>query len=311
MKIGILGAGAMGSIYGAGFQDAGHDVRFIDANEPLVDALNRDGLTIERHDGTVQHYAIPATSHPTAADDPVDLVSVHVKGFATGAAAELVRPVVAPTTLILTLQNGLGNEDVLRDAFPSNPILIGNSLHSVSVVGPAHVRHTGVHDTHLGPSDDRWSDAARRAGGALERSGFRYQVHLEQSIRQQIWSKFVMNCGSLAIAALTQLATDEMHASELVMSSVDEMVRETCVIGRAAGFDLDADERVAFTRGLFRTAGGKASMHQDIEAGRRTEIDTLNGAALRIARDHGVPAPLNGQVFALVKGREIAMGVRS
>lgn len=120
MKIGILGAGAMGSIYGAAFQDAGHDVRFIDANEPLVDVINRDGLTIERHDGTVQHYAVPATSQPTDADGPVDLVSVHVKGFATGAAAALVRPVVAPTTLILTLQNGLGNEEVLRDTFPSS-----------------------------------------------------------------------------------------------------------------------------------------------------------------------------------------------
>lgn len=311
MKIGILGAGAMGSIYGAAFQDAGHDVRFIDANEPLVDAINRDGLTIERHDGTVQHYAVPATSHPTDADGAVDLVSVHVKGFATGAAAALVRPVVAPTTLILTLQNGLGNEEVLRDTFPANPVLIGNSLHSVSVVGRAHVRHTGVHDTHLGPSDERWFDAAQRAGTAFERSGFQYQVHSEQSIRQQIWSKFVMNCGSLAIAALTQLSTDEMNASELVMSSVDELVRETCAVGRGAGFDLDDDERVAFTRGLFSTAGGKASMHQDIEAGRRTEIDTLNGAVVRIAEEHVVPAPLNGLIFALVKGREIAMRVAS
>jgi len=309
MKVGILGAGAMGSIYGAAFQDAGHEVRFIDANERLVDAINRDGLTIDRHDGAVQHYAIPATSRPTDADDPMDLVSVHVKGFATGPAATLVRTIVGPTTVILTLQNGLGNEEVLREAFPANPVLIGNSIHSVSVVGPAHVHHTGVHDTHLGPSDERWFEAAQRAGAALEGSGFRYYVHSERSIRNQVWSKFAMNCGCLAIAALTQLTTDEMNASELIMSSVDELVRETCAVGQMVGMDIDADERVEFTRGLFQTAGGKASMHQDVEAGRRTEIDSLNGAVVRIAREHGVPAPLNTQISALVKGREMAMGV--
>jgi 2-dehydropantoate 2-reductase len=311
MKVAVAGAGAMGSIFGAAFQDAGNDVRFIDVNAAVVDAINRDGLEITRRDGMVQRYAIPASAAPRAADGPVDVLLVQVKGFATAGAVELVRPILGASTTVLTLQNGLGNEEVIRGALPDNPVLIGNSVHSVAVLGPGRVAHTGVRGTYIGPADDRWMAEAERVVAALDGSGFELAALPQAEIRHQIWSKFVMNCGSLPTLSLTGLGTGDANGHELVLQLVDELVRETCTIARAVGIDLDPEERVAFSRDLIRTAGGKASMLQDIENGRRTEIDTINGAAVDHAERQGLAAPLNRAMVALVKGREAAMGVAS
>jgi len=308
MKVAVVGAGAMGSIFGAAFHDAGHPTSFIEVNQLVVDALNRDGLEITRWDGTAQRYWIPAATAPSELNRAVDLVLIQVKGFATQSAVDLVRPIIAPETIVITLQNGLGNEEVIRAALPQQAVLIGNSVHSVAVIGPGRVAHTGVRGTYVGPSEDRWMAQATAVVNAFAGSGFEVQALSQAEIRHQIWSKFVMNCGSLPTLALTGLSTADANAHEAVLALVDALVSESCAIARAAGIQLDTDERVAFSRELIRTAGGKASMLQDIEAGRRTEIDTINGAAVRYADRFGVTAPLNRAMVSLVKGREAAMG---
>jgi 2-dehydropantoate 2-reductase len=121
----------------------------------------------------------------------------------------------------------------------------------------------------------------------------------------------VINCGSLPTFAITGLSTDAVNDHEVVLRHCDALTREACTLAAAEGVVLDPEERVAYDRELFRTAGGKASMLQDIEAGRRTEIDTINGAAVRLSDKHAVPAPLNRAMFALVKGREAALGIAS
>ena len=231
-----------------------------------------------------------------------------MKGFATAAAAEAVRPMVGPATIILTLQNGLGNEDVLRTAFPGSPLVIGVSLHSAAMMGPGRSHHTGVRATTLGPAGSAWSAAATAASNALRGSNYEVKLMNEAAIRAEIFAKWVLNCGSLPTAALTGLATTMMSTNDVVLNIVDELTREACLAARAEGIELDADERIAFNRDLFRTAGGKASMLQDVEAGRRTEIDTINGQAVRLADKHGLALPLNRAVLALVKGREASMG---
>lgn len=311
MKVAVVGAGAMGSLYGSMFHDAGNDVRFVDVNQAIVDAINADGAVITRRDGKVDTYRIPATSAPTSADGVVDLVLFQVKGFATAAATGTVRSIVGPETIILSLQNGLGNEDVLRAAYPANPLLLGISVHSVAMTAPGRYLHTGTRSTSLGPSREEWYPLAERVVGALERSGYETHLEHEADIRREIFAKWVLNCGSLPTFAITGLATDVVNQHEIVLQVADALTREACELAALEGVVLDPDERTAFNRGLFASAGGKASMLQDVEAGRRTEIDTISGAAVRLADKHGHPAPLNRTLFALVKGREAAMGVPS
>lgn len=299
----------MGSIYGAMLHDAGHEAAFLDVDARVVEAVERDGLVITRHDGRVDTYHVPISSDAARLGGPVDLLMFQVKGYATARAASSARPLVGPDTIVLTLQNGLGNEEALRGAFPENVVLIGVSVHSVAMTQPGRYRHTGVRGTHLGPADERWYEYAERVQGWFTGSGFETHLEHEPVIRREIYGKWVLNCGSLPTFALTGLSTDAVNDHEVVLRHCDALTREACELAALEGVELDADERVAFDRALFRTAGGKASMLQDIEAGRRTEIDTINGAAVRIADKHHHPAPLNRAMVALVKGREAAMGV--
>lgn len=311
MKVAVVGAGAMGSVYGAMFHDGGNEVAFVEVNQAIVDAITADGAIITRRDGRVDTYRVPATSDPSTLPGPVDVVLFQVKGFATKAAAELARPIVGPDTIVMTLQNGLGNEDVLREVYPDQPILLGISVHSVSMTAPGRYLHTGTRNTAIGPADEAWYPLAERVVAALLPSGYQVDLEHEAGIRREVFAKWVLNCGSLPTFAITGLATDAVNAHEQVLRICDELTREACELAALEGVALDADERAAYNRGLFQTAGGKASMLQDIEAGRRTEIDTISGAAVRLADKHGVAAPLSRALLALVQGREAAMGVRS
>ena len=260
---------------------------------------------------TAEETSIGSRPPPTRATigGVVDVALFQVKGWATRGAAERVRSIMAPDTIILTLQNGLGNEDVLRSTFPANGVLIGVSLHTVITIGPGHYSHTGVRDTAIGPTNGSGQGAASKAGAAFARPDAAVHVLAEDEVRREQWAKFVLNCASLPTMALTRLPTDVAKDELIVFDLMDSLTRETCDIGHAEGIELDADERVAFQHDLFRTAGGRASMLGDVLARRRTEIDTINGAAITYADRHGLAAPLNRAMFALVKGLEKAIEI--
>jgi 2-dehydropantoate 2-reductase len=307
MKVIVVGAGQMGSIYGGAAHDNGHDLCFVDANQGIVDAIAARGLVIDRRDGRRDVYHVPATTEAGSIVGPAGLVLFQTKGWATAAAAASIRPLVGGDTMLLTLQNGLGNEEVLRSLYPDNPVFIGMSVHTVVTVDVGHYSHTGVRDTYLGPSSGVRIDAAEVAAGVFRRADFPVEVLPEHDIRTAQWAKFVLNCASLPVAALTRLRTDLLRESPLPFAVMDDLTRETCEIARAAGIQLDTEERLAYQRELMRTAGGRASMLGDVLANRRTEIDTISGAALRYAEQYGVPAPLNRVMFNLVKGLEKAI----
>ncbi|MDP9336511.1 MAG: 2-dehydropantoate 2-reductase [Actinomycetota bacterium] len=307
MNVVVVGAGQMGSIYGAAAHENGHNVSFIEANHAVVDRINDAGLRIDHRDDRSSLYRIPASTDSSRLNITADLVLFQTKGWATRDAATGARAVVGPETILLTLQNGLGNEEIIRSVYPSNPLLIGVSVHTVTTVGTAHYSHTGVRNTALGPSGTDAVSAARVAATVFTRADFPVSVMPEAQVRHEQWAKFVLNCGSLPTMALTRLPTDAAKNLMVVFDVMDSITRETCAIARAAGIDLDADERVAFQHELFRTAGGRASMLGDVLAKRRTEIDTINGAAVMYAERHAVPAPLNRMMVGLIKGLEKAI----
>jgi 2-dehydropantoate 2-reductase len=212
-------------------------------------------------------------------------------------------------TVVVTLQNGLGNEEILRDTYPDNQLVLGMSTHTVITIAPGHYRHTGVRDTYLGPSRDEWMDAAGLVGRALEGNGFPVHVLAEHAIRTEQWGKFVANCAVLPVSALTRLGIDDLLRESGACALMDEIVRETCRLAIAEGIALEEDERVGFLHDLLEHAGGRASMLGDVLAGRRTEIETINGAALRVADRHSASAPLNRAMYALVKGLDRAIEI--
>jgi 2-dehydropantoate 2-reductase len=310
MRIVVAGAGQIGSLIGAALAENGNEVELYDTNPQLVEALNQNGLTIERRDGRVDRYAVKATLEPgSTCDGPADLVLVQVKGFATRAAAEKLRAVVDGHSSVLTLQNGLGNEQVLREVLPGNEIFIGMTTHTVVTQGVGQYLHTGMRETFLGPSRGDDLAQAEVIAAAIRRDDFPVTVNREGQIRVQQWGKFVANCAVLPVSALTRLRIDLLIRQQPLYDLMDAIVREACAIAAAEGVALDPEGQVAFLHDLLDRAGGRASMLGDVLAGRRTEVDTINGAAITFADRHGISAPLNRAMSALVGGLDLSIAM--
>ena len=305
MKIAVVGAGAMGSIFGARFHQAGHETVLVDVVQPLVDTINAEGVTVVRGDDeTVTR--VPATTDP-AAVGPVDIVVFFTKCYHTSSAAESARPLVGPDTAVASLQNGWGNGDVLAAAYPPGQVVLGVTYNSGLLQGPGRVLHPAEQPTLVGSFSDG-GDGAARLAEALESAGLKATV--ASPVRPEIWKKLILNAASLPASALTGMTAGALGTSQDMLDLVSETTREAVAVAQALGYDIDFDERIGTILGLVEKAGPtKASMLQDVEAGRRTEIDVINGAVVRAADEVGVPVPINRTLMQLIKGWETQRGL--
>jgi 2-dehydropantoate 2-reductase len=307
MKIAVVGAGAMGSIFGARLAQGGHDTVLVDVAPALVERINADGVTVVRQDEeTVTR--VPATTDP-ASVGTVDIVAFCVKCYQTAAAAELARPLIGTDTVIASLQNGWGNGDVLAGAYPADQIVVGVTYNSGTVLDVARVAHPGVGPTTLGSFTEGSMDGAERLAGALTDGGL--EATVASPIRPEIWKKLILNASSLPPAALTGMTAGAMTADEDMHELMTAAAREAVAVAQAQGYDIDADERIDYIHTLSGKAGPtKASMLQDVEGGRRTEIDVINGAVVRAADETGVPVPINRAFVQLIRAWESERGLR-
>jgi len=302
MRIAIVGGGAMGGTWAGRLANAGHEVVIVDVATDLVAAIRLSGLTVETTGGTI-------TTHPQATTDPtsvghVDAVFVFVKAQHTRSAADLARPLVGAKTTLISLQNGWGNADVLAETFAAEQMVVGVTYHSATVRAPAHVAHTGSGPTYLGPYLDG-ADVARAEAVAelLRVAGIEPTV--TASVKTEIWNKLVLNAATLPTSALTGLTAGELGQPGPMLDLVDALASEAVVVAIALGHAIDRDERLERIHSVLAGAGsGKASMLQDVEGRRKTEIDVINGAVVRNAALMGVDVPLNRAMVALIDGLE-------
>ena len=308
MKIAVVGAGAMGAIFGARFAQAGHDTHLVDVAVPLVDKINSDGITVVRGDDETVTQ-VPATTDP-ASVGPVDLVVFCVKCYHTPSAAEAARPLVDSSTVVASLQNGWGNGDVLAGVFPPEQIVVGVTYNSGTVLEIGRVAHPGVGPTTVGSFTDGEGGGPERLAEALMDGGL--EATVASPIRPEIWKKLILNAATLPTAALIGMNAGALTAQPEMKELVSETAREAVAVARALGYDIDEQERIDAIHGLLERAGpARGSMLQDFEAGRRTEIDVINGAVVRAAGDTDVPVPINRAFVALVKGWESQQGLVS
>ena len=307
MRIAVVGAGAMGSIFGARFTQGGHETVLVDVAAPLVDRINETGVTIVRGDEeTVTR--VPATVDPVSVG-LVDAVVFFVKCYHTRPAAELVRPLIGPTTVVASLQNGWGNGDVLAGVYPPEQVVVGVTYNSGTVLGLGRVAHPGVGPTTMGPFAGESTAGAETLAAAIRDGGL--DAVVVSSVRPEIWKKLILNAATLPTAALTGMHAGALTAHAGMHELVSETAREAVAVARALGYDIDEQERVDTIHGLLERAGpSKASMLQDFDAGRRTEIDVINGAVVRAGDEQGIQVPLNRAFLRLVQGWESLRGLQ-
>jgi len=303
MKISIIGAGAMGSLYGGKLSLAGNDVVLYDINKAHVDMINSKGLIIEE-----SATGEKITAHPMASSNPEDvsgsdLLIIFVKSTATNAVAGQFVEYAKPETIALTLQNGLGNEDILREHFGAGRTAAGVTSQGATFLGPGNIRHAGNGPTHICMSNkenDKLLDIIK----VFSDSGF--EIHIEENIADLVWSKLIINVGINAVTAISGLENGKLLDYPDMKSLMADLVNEAVLIAEKKGVKLSYPDPLQIVYDVSeKTALNRSSMLQDFDRGSLTEIDFINNAIVREGAKLGVPTPFNSLISKLVKSMEI------
>lgn len=308
MKICILGAGALGCAIGAALTEGGSDVWLINRSEAHVEAMNRDGLRIER---AGRDYYLPVQAALMAEPvGPVDLVIVLVKSFSTREAIEGAMGLIGEHTVVLSLQNGLGHEDILAEAVGRERVLAGKTYVGGVLLAPGHIV-SGIEgkQTLIGELDGTLSPRVQAIADEFNRAGLSTTV--STNIIGTMWDKLLINVATGALSGITRLGYGDLYAIPQIRETALAAVAEAMAVADAAGISLSMTHpEQAWTlaaEGL--PASFKTSMLQSLEHGSPTEIDFINGSVVRWGQRHGLPTPVNAALVACIKGIEQAQNL--
>ncbi len=302
MKIAVVGVGAMGSVYAALLAEAGHEVWAVDVWSEHVDAIRSEGLRLEGASGD-RRVPLAATTDPAEAG-PCDLIILATKAGGVAAAARSLGPLLGPDTPILTIQNGLGAAERLEQHVPPERILIGVAGgFAASMRGPGHAHHHGMELVRLGERAGGMTARLEHVRELWEKAGFRVKAY--EDIDQLVWEKFIVNVTFNGPCTAFLRSAKEVVADPVTWQVAMGCGREAFLAGRAKGVHFSFDDPEDYIqRFRERVPDARPSMLQDHEAGRRSEIDAINGMVPIVAREVGTEAPYNEVITAVVKARE-------
>ncbi|MCX7028288.1 MAG: 2-dehydropantoate 2-reductase [Spirochaetes bacterium] len=299
MKISIIGSGAMGSLFGGRLALAGQDVVLYDVYKEHVDKINADGLSIE--DAATGQITLV---HPKASADPEsvrnsDVLIIFVKSTTTDQAAATFEAFAKPGTIALTLQNGLGNEEILRRHFGASRTAAGVTSQGATFLGPGKIRHAGKGPTHMSMADGDQSKLKALAA-ALTTAGF--ETYVDEEVAGMVWSKLVINVGINALTALLNVTNGKLLDYPDVKAVMADLVAEALAVTKARGIKLTYPDPLATVYDVAAKTGVNfSSMLQDFQKNRASEIDFMNGAIIREAKALGIPVPVNETLSRLVR----------
>jgi 2-dehydropantoate 2-reductase len=306
LKIAILGAGALGCAVGAALTEAGQEVWLLNRSATHVEAMRRDGLRVDDANGS-RSVMVRATTQAAEAG-AVDLVVVLVKSFHTDAAMRGALELLGPETLVLSLQNGLGHEDVLAEIVGHERVLAGKTYVGGVMRNPGHIE-SGVagKTTYIGELDGRLTPRVMAIAETFNTAGLATTV--SDNIVGAMWDKLLVNVATGALTGATGLTYGQLYDEPLLKMTALAAVAEAMAVARAAGVKLATThpEQAWTLAGEGLSPAFKTSMLQSLEKGSITEIDFINGAVVRWGQRHGVPTPVNTTLVACIKGIERAM----
>jgi 2-dehydropantoate 2-reductase len=295
VQILVFGAGAMGSFFG-GLLSKHHDVLLIGRSDH-VKAIRAHGLRIS---GKTSMIARPEVATVVPANARPDFVFITVKAYDTADAMSALEK-LADRSIFVTLQNGLGNAETI--AKTARRVIAGTTTVGVMFVGPGEVRHAGIGGAVLGA----WSRVDEkdlvRLRDVLADAGI--VVTVTSDVRTELWTKLVVNASINPLAAIAGVPNGRLVRDKRLLEVMDAVCREAVSVAKAEGAKLDAEElrnRTALV--AKRTAANRASMLQDLDRHRRTEIDAIVAPIVRAAARHRIPVPLSQALYALVRARE-------
>ncbi|MGL5434195.1 MAG: ketopantoate reductase family protein [Lachnospiraceae bacterium] len=307
MKIAVIGAGAMGSIYG-GHLSLHNEVLIIDVNKQVVDTINREGLKIDE-DGVTNCYYPKAVS-TSEYIGAVDLLILFVKSTFSRTALEANKRLIGPSTRVMTLQNGAGHEDLLMEYVARRHIIIGTTEDNGAVLTPGHVRRGGTGNTNIGilPGADAGSLEAIK--DTFDNCGFSGKIH--ENIQQLIWEKLFTNISLSVLTGILQVDMGYIAADSYAWKLARKLIHEAILTANSMGLSFDEEtiaEKVRQTS--VNNPYGCTSIRADLRDGRKTEVDNISGAVIRAARQQSLPLPYHECIVSIVHAMEGRAGLLS
>ena len=302
-KIAVVGAGAMGSLFGGLLCEGGLDVALIDIWGEHVDTINRNGLKIVGHGGD-RFIPIVATTDPSRLD-PVDVVLVQCKATETTVAVKNAFNIFKEDTVAISFQNGLGNEEVIGEVIGMDRVLGGVTAQGASMVEAGVVMNYSDLPSHIGEMVGGSSERSERIAAAFSEAGL--QTDASENILYDIWKKLLANIALSPTCAVANLTINEVMGLPELRETSFEALSEAAVVAKAEGLDLDVNETkevLMQISGQGGTGDNKSSLCVDILNQRPSEIDFINNAVVKLGRKHNIPTPVNKTLVAVVKGLE-------
>jgi 2-dehydropantoate 2-reductase len=307
MRIAIVGAGAMGSVYAGLLGDAGNDVWAIDRWHEHISAIRKRGLRVEGASGD-RVVRINATVDPGEVG-VVDLVVIATKAMHVRTAAEASRPLLGQDTLVLPIQNGLGSGDVTADVLGDDRVVLGVvGGFGASIVSPGHAHHHGFELVRLGERHGPVTARVERIADVWRAAGFTVRTY--DDVDQLVWEKLICNVCFSGTCTVLGATIAEVMGNPHAWSVAARCAREAYDVAVATGIALSFTDPVGYAAAFGeRIPDARPSMLLDRLAGRASEIDAINGAIPPRAAAVGLQAPANETISALVKALEARAGI--
>lgn len=297
MKFLVVGPGAMGCLFAARLKLSGNEVVLLDNDSQRAKRISEQGISVT---GVSGDYSVPVPV--IVGDHPFrpDVILICVKSNHTREAAESTSSFAGPDTMVVTLQNGLGNIETLAAIFGPEKVLGGVTAQGATLLGEGSIRHAGEGETVIGPRE-RGGDAARALVSLLKVAGF--ETRPVDGVEELIWGKLIVNVGINALTAILRIKNGRIATMHGIRQVMENAVGEAVSVAKAKGIHLPYEE--PFDRVVAvceATKDNVSSMLQDVLKGKRTEIEMINGAIAKEGERLRIPTPVNRTLTHLVQG---------
>lgn len=299
MKIVIIGAGAMGSLFGA-YLSKNNQVYLIDTDSEKVDKINKQGIKIR---GKYEEKVFfPKAFIDSSQIGEVELVILFVKALFSRNALEKNKSIIGKDTYVLTLQNGGGHEEVLKEFVHKDRIIIGTTQHNASIIETGIINHGGTGATNIGMIVSQ-SDILDLIKDRFESCGF--EIYISKNIQRLIWDKIFTNVSASVLTGVLQVKLGYLIENSHGLFLVEKLIKEAVAVANGDGMDFDEEEVLKKVKQVLINAHeGYTSIYVDIRDKRKTEVDTISGYVVRAARRNGVPAPNHEFIVELIHAFE-------
>lgn len=303
LNIVIFGVGAMGSLFGSRLSEVAHVTLFGNWAEQ-IETIRRDGLTISYPDGSTTRHTLRITNN-LADLPPADVALILVKSYQTERAAQQAAQILKPDGLAITLQNGLGNREILADVIGSRRAGLGITAQGATVLAPGQLYHAGQGPTYLA---DMPGQTVRLAKTAALFNRASLETSLVENADSLVWGKLAINAGINPLTALLGIPNGALVEDERLSQMMAAAASEVAQVAAAQGIRLPYEDAAHRTAEVSRaTASNRSSMLQDVSRAAPTEIEAISGAVVRFGKRLGIPTPVNEFLLRTVKAKEAGL----